>query len=360
MKNFGNIKVCVIGALAAGTGTIASFAYAQSSVTMYGIADGGMGYTTNATNTNDQNHSAVHMVSGGQANDRWGLKGTEDLGGGLKTVFQLENGFSLATGALQQGGRIFGRQAFVGIKSPYGAFTFGRQKVPLFDFFYDLDPLTYSNWSLSVYDSQFANRADNSVKYMGHAGPLTFDLLYSAGYDTTVVDTTGVSIDSRVGQEISGGILYSAGTALAALVYDMRHGATMATKGNTEQRLAFGASYEFTPSVKGYGGYRWFNSSVPTTAGRSDMYYGGVQFRVSQALFITGAVYYTNIKSAKQHPVAFGIQSKYYLSKVTSLYTQVSYAKNSNGSNLGVAGYGTGVVAGKNQTGIEIGVMHQF
>jgi hypothetical protein len=70
----------------------ASPAFAQSSVTLYGVLDEGIDYTNNA------GHGAVwEMVSGYAQGSRWGMKGSEDLGGGLKAVFQLENGFDVSS-----------------------------------------------------------------------------------------------------------------------------------------------------------------------------------------------------------------------------------------------------------------------
>jgi predicted porin len=66
---------------------------------------------------------------------RWGLRGAEDLGGGLKAIFVLENGFSVQNGRLAQDGREFGRQAYVGVGSTqFGTVTLGRQYDSLVDF----------------------------------------------------------------------------------------------------------------------------------------------------------------------------------------------------------------------------------
>ena len=83
---------------------LAAGAQAQSSVTLYGIVDAGIAYVHNAQNASGQNQSTlVKFSSGNLSGSRWGLKGTEDLGGGLAAVFQLENGFNIGTGALGQG-----------------------------------------------------------------------------------------------------------------------------------------------------------------------------------------------------------------------------------------------------------------
>ena len=108
---------------------ISGIAHAQNTVTLYGIIDTGLTYVSN-----QGGGRFVGMTSGNESGSRWGLKGSEDLGGGLKTVFQLENGFNSTNGRLGQGGRMFGRQAFVGLSSDkWGTLTAGRQYDPLVD-----------------------------------------------------------------------------------------------------------------------------------------------------------------------------------------------------------------------------------
>jgi len=103
-------------------GLCAGVAHAQSSVTLYGVADDGLSYANN-----QGGKSSLQAVSGMPSGNRWGLKGVEDLGGGLQTIFTLKNGFDLNSGALGQGGREFGRQAFMGLTGKFGTLTFGRQ-----------------------------------------------------------------------------------------------------------------------------------------------------------------------------------------------------------------------------------------
>ena len=113
-------KTLMVAAL---TGVFATAAHAQSSVTLYGLIDAGITYTNN-----QHGHSNWQETSGSVNGSRWGLRGSEDLGGGLKAIFTLENGFSIANGTLGQKGREFGRQAFVGLASDqFGAVTLGRQ-----------------------------------------------------------------------------------------------------------------------------------------------------------------------------------------------------------------------------------------
>jgi predicted porin len=118
---------------------VASVAHAQSNVTLYGIIDTGVNYTNNVqtakTATGLKGGSQVAMIEGGSAGlqgSRWGLRGTEDLGGGLKSLFVLESGFYSNNGALTQGGAMFGRQAYVGLSNSIGTLTLGRQYDPGF------------------------------------------------------------------------------------------------------------------------------------------------------------------------------------------------------------------------------------
>ncbi|MCH1994220.1 porin, partial [Achromobacter xylosoxidans] len=79
----------------------------SSSVQLYGLVDTGLQYLSNGPSGN----SKTGMSTGNLSGSRWGLRGTEDLGDGLSTVFVLENGFDSGNGTTMQGGRLFGRQA---------------------------------------------------------------------------------------------------------------------------------------------------------------------------------------------------------------------------------------------------------
>jgi predicted porin len=145
----------------------AEMSYAQSSVTLYGIVDEGLTFTSN-----QKGAKAYQATQGNYSGSRWGLKGAEDLGGGRQAIFNLENGFNPENGAALQAGRLFGRAAWVGIADPaYGTVTLGRQYNSVQDF------LTYlqanPNGSLSayanaVYDTDGINntyRTQNAAKY---------------------------------------------------------------------------------------------------------------------------------------------------------------------------------------------------
>jgi predicted porin len=162
-------------------------AHAQSSVTLYGLFDEGINYTNNAGGA-----SAVQMRSGDVTGSRFGIKGQEDLGGGYSAIFKLENGFNPNNGELQQGGRIFGRQAYVGLSSDrFGTVTLGRQYDPTVDMFSGLT--AGGTWGGDVgavpFDGDNADydfRINNAVKYVsptvaGFSGEALYAFSNTAG-----------------------------------------------------------------------------------------------------------------------------------------------------------------------------------
>lgn len=109
---------------------ICGAAAAQSTLTMYGVADAAMVYAS------DQNgHSNTYMRSGNQASSRLGFKGGEDLGGGTELVYVLEAGFNLDDGTQSSSGSLFNRQAYLGLSDRRaGTLTAGRQYTPYYLF----------------------------------------------------------------------------------------------------------------------------------------------------------------------------------------------------------------------------------
>src|SRR5690625_2859121 len=117
-------KTLLAAALAVG---FAGVAQAETSVTLYGVVDTGVGYTRFK---HDDGFKATRtgLYDGVQAGNRWGLRGSEDLGNGLRAIFQLESGFTLSDGESAQGGKLFGREASLGLQSDaWGTLKFGRQ-----------------------------------------------------------------------------------------------------------------------------------------------------------------------------------------------------------------------------------------
>ncbi|NLP64687.1 porin [Paraburkholderia sacchari] len=163
---------------------VSGAAHAQSSVTLYGVIDESIQWVGHS---NVQNKNLVGLYAGNISGNRFGLKGTEDLGGGLKAIFQLENGFDVNNGKLGQGGLMFGRQAFVGLTSDqYGTVTLGRQYDPLVDM---VQPLTADNYFGSTFttpgdvdNNDNSSRTNNAIKYVSPVfSGFQFEGMYALG-----------------------------------------------------------------------------------------------------------------------------------------------------------------------------------
>jgi predicted porin len=169
----------------AALGAFAGVAHAQSSVTLYGLIDEGFNFTNNVGG-----NKLYSLSSGVMQGSRWGLRGTEDLGGGLKALFVLENGFDVNTGKFGQSGLEFGRSAYVGLSSnQFGTVTLGRQYDSVVDFVAPLADTAGNQFggNIGAHPADLDNlnntfRINNSVKYtsVNYYG-LTFGGLYSLG-----------------------------------------------------------------------------------------------------------------------------------------------------------------------------------
>ena len=368
--------------LALGTVAVASITFAsgaaraQSSVTLYGIADVGVEYLNNTSAGGSQ----VREVSGNLSGSRWGLKGVEDLGGGMKAIFDVENGFNINDGTTAQSTRglganattttrLFGRQAWVGLLYKGQQLTLGRQNALIYEQSVTFDPMGVSSrYSALSLDYALAARIDNSAKYTGKFGPVTAQAMYSTRYDTGYgSEVPGALITGRF---FSGALTYASGPIAATAVYEQRNSNTLTTNTSTERRALAAATYNFGP-VTAYAGYRYLRASnafLPTNpiavangseANAANLYWLGAQYLIIPSLQLTAVGYYHDVHSTGADPWLAVVSADYFLSKRTDLYATVGYAHNKDNSALGVNGYGT-VAAGHNQTGVNIGLRQKF
>jgi outer membrane protein OmpU len=167
-------------AMAAGAVCAPTAAYAQSSVTLYGILDAGVTYVSNAGGSHQ-----VKFDDGISYGNRIGFKGVEDLGGDWQAVFVLESGFHLGNGQLAFGGAQFGRQAYVGLKNSWGTLSLGNQLDMTEEFVYLYN---ISAWASGYaihqgdFDRMNGDRLPNSIKFLSNDfSGLTFGGMYSFG-----------------------------------------------------------------------------------------------------------------------------------------------------------------------------------
>ncbi|WP_116135158.1 porin [Trinickia diaoshuihuensis] len=365
----------LFGAAVAGASLAAGSAHAQSTVTLYGIVDVGIEHIDNTTAGGGQ----TREVSGNLSGSRWGMRGNEDLGGGLKAIFNLEDGFNINDGTTAQGTkglganaattqRLFGRQAWVGLNYNGQQLTFGRQNALLYDASVPFDPMgTSSRYSILSVDYAMAARIDSSMKYVGAFGPVTAAAMYSTRYDAGYgSEVPGAQLTGRF---FSGALTYATGPFAATVVYEQRNSNTVATNTATERRAYAAATYILGP-VKGFAGYRWLrdvNTFQPVNpivvpggqASTANLYYAGAQYSVTPAFSLTASAYYQDVHGSNADPWLAVLLADYALSKRTDLYAVAGFARNKGNSALGVNGYGT-VAPGYDQTGVTLGMRSKF
>jgi predicted porin len=194
-------------------------AFAQSSVTLYGILDDSLVYQSSQTTLGSTSggRSNVKLASGIWAGSRFGLKGAEDLGGGNKAIFQLESGFNINNGAQQYTNAMFGRQAWVGVTNPgYGTLTVGRQHTSYYTL---MSPYSPTNWLTGYFGAHPGDvdgldtiyRANNSIVY---TSPKLYGVTISGSYSLA-----GVPDSVYQGSTWSAAIQYQQGPLGGAVAF---------------------------------------------------------------------------------------------------------------------------------------------
>lgn len=321
-----------------------------SSVTLYGIVDvyvqygkGGAGF-----------QNAVQ--SGGVSGSRLGFKGSEDLGGGLKAVFQLESGIQADTGAFGQGGLAFGRQAYVGlVSSQWGGLTLGRQNIPQYPLLDSFDPFgTGAGSSASSGILSYTARANNAVVYQtpnwsGFSASTMVAMGESTAGKKTNGDVYGLSARYERGP-------FSAGLAMS----DLRRGTD----------TAFDARYLMLASAYDFGGIKLTGAvqKVNNLGGvdAKDRLEGlvGVNWSVTEADVLSvgvGASRTSHLDggSASQWTLGFA----HALSKRTKLYAVLTRINNGSQTSYTAdtaTGAGPTTSAGKDVGALQLGMRHAF
>ena len=372
--------------------TIAGAAHAQSSVTLYGLIDAGISYNSNVKNATGGSSSLWQYGDGVAQGSRWGLRGAEDLGGGLKAIFVLENGFNSGTGAAGQGGAMFGRQAFVGLtKDTIGSLTFGRQ----YSFSTDVLGSQYStggntvsgNWAyhFNDIDQLTSSRINNSVKFQSvNISGFTFGGLYGFSNTTSFAGAPSTSSTSS-SRTYSFGANYGYGPFSLGAAYTNINYPGSATPAfsttianlpqTTLQNLrSFGVGGRYIVGPATFWAL-WTNTLLSPIAGSSTLYNAyeaGGKYAFTPAL--SGALGYTYSRasgSATAHWNQVNASVDYALSKRTDVYGLVTYQDGSgtlpNGQKVQAqigdstssifAPSGTG---SQDQVAVRVGIRHKF
>jgi len=383
----------------------ATVAHAQSSVTLYGIIDDGINYTSNVQTAPGQGHNLVNLSFGVLQGSRWGLRGTEDLGGGLSAVFVLENAFDENTGALKTGGLEFGRQAYVGMSSDtFGGVTLGRQYDSVVDYVGPLEAGDQWGGYIAAHPGDMDNfnnayRTDNTVKYTsanysglkfggtysfgGVAGNFTSNQTWSLGAAyhngplALGIGYLNARTPAHAGGLFGNNTTTSTPSAVTTPVY------SGFTSANTYQVMGAGGAYTFGAATLGatYSNIRFMNLGAVASLNKSG-YVGTATFnnaeinfkyQMTAALLVGAAFDYTNGSDVNEangttHPGARYYQGElgadYFLSKRTDVYLIGVYQKasgtDSTSGSAVAAINGLTASATDRQATVRIGIRHKF
>lgn len=358
-------KTLIVAAAAASFATVA---HAQSSVTLYGVLDAGITYQSNVAS------KSLWSMGSGIDQSRFGLRGSEDLGGGLKAIFTLESGFGIGNGKLGNNGGMFNRQAFVGLSSQYGTVTLGKQYDATQDY---LAPLTATGTWGGTY---FAHRGNNDRLSTNGDVALNNSIKYtSANYaGLQFGGTYSFSNNQNFGNNraYSGGLSYQFQGLKLGAAYSQANlgdgtnanGATNIASQGRVRTYGAGAGYAFGPAQVGAAWTQSRIDNVPglTGAFRTDNYEVNAKYNLTPALGLGAAYTYTNTKvdGGSSHWNQFGLQADYSLSKRTDVYAQAVYQRGAKGNAFGTSIYNgdntTAASSSINQTAATVGLRHRF
>ncbi|CAB3787348.1 porin [Paraburkholderia fynbosensis] len=350
-------RAIVLSCLPLAGAVASSSAWAQSSVTLYGVVDNAFAYVSN-----QNGHSNVYMSQGNLQASKFGLLGAEDIGGGTKAIFRLESGFNSLTGAQSSAGYLFNRQAYVGLANDrYGTVTLGRQYTPYFQMVGALGPTGVLTGATGAHPGDIdaldtTLRFNNSVTYLS---PTIAGLQMSAQYGLG-----GVPGSIANGSHFSAAFRYDYRPfAIAAGYVKLKDIATSAALGSfainspvnngyatarSAQLFAAAARYSLQDLMVGIN-----YSNVQYTPGNGSLFtskavfntYGVIStYRVTSSVTVGAGYSYTQASKANgiSDPARYqqiSLEQTYNLSARTTLYALQAY-QHARGKSLVATGVG--------------------
>lgn len=369
-------------------GLLAGFAgaaQAETQVTLYGIIDTGIEYGR-YTKANGSKVTSVGESWGSQSGSRWGMKGTEELGDGLKAIFQLESGFDSSNGYSAQGGRLFGRQAWVGLSNAsWGQVILGRTTSVSSSMLGSVVDPFVTSWGVAnlgtTMGSLNTDRVDNAIEY---TSPVFGGFQFGADYSFNTADTAAAMQRNQTNdnpRQFDAVLSYTNGPLFVGASFTQLNPSHATNTDNaTVREEVLGATYNFgfarlhaaysrttdgfisgpTATLDGDG------SPLTNLFGKSahkgikqNSYMLGFTAPVAASTSLFGSWQHASLSRAGnlggdwatyggQTENIFSLGATYNLSKRTDLYAATSYAK----------GYSN--VRGQKATDFVVGLRHQF
>lgn len=361
------MKKSLVALAIAGAFSGAAYA-ADTSVTLYGLVDASL---HRVSHVDAAGHSQLLIDQGAWQGSRFGLKGTEDLGGGTNALFQIEGGFQEFNGQSDQQGQLFGRQAYVGLSNPTGGtLTLGRQYGPLWGIAGDIDALGIGNWGQNSWP--FARllgvRYDNAIMYSNNFGgsPANLALLYAPG---------GQPGNNAIGRTVGGSVEVNVAPFLFGL------GTTSSEDANQKKDKVWelggkGTFGIFSPGIvyihskKDPGFAKAANLSGGPLANTSLLNNTDVVTRTDKLIDLSSGFAFTPeqllsvgvLNNKTSRSISYTertvyVNYSYFLSKRTTVYGEVDFSHISNATAGSLAGIGSGY---SNANDFGVGLRFKF
>lgn len=318
---------------------VSAAAQAQSSLTVYGVADAGL------LLEHGGDGGKVQKIGNGMASSsRLGFKGKEDLGGGTVLTFLLENGYSIDTGATKQNGALFGRQALLCLSGDAGSLSIGRQYTPFYKTLNNVaDPFAtgMAGNAQNIFDG--TTRIDNAVEYITpRVAGFSADVQYGMG------EAPG---DSSKNRYLGASGSYEQGALTVVLAHqhhDDASGAAHSRNTMLVARYSFGA-------VTGHAALAR-NRDLLGAESRDVLLGMAAQLSGTDKLLFS-VIGHHDASAMRQNARQAAIGYSHTLSRRTDLYAAYGHIRNSNGALFRV---GTAADSGSGTSGVNLGVRHVF
>lgn len=343
-------------------------AHAKDGVVVYGFVDGGVQYVSNIGGS-----SSYEASTGTMQPERFGLMGTESLGNGLTAEFRLEGGILTKEGRSVVAGRMFNRQASVGLKSEVGSLHFGRMP----DLMYEYIPKFLSPPALTALVNKHPGNWDNYASQYQFANAVRVTTASYGGVSLALQYGFGTQPgDSKRARNMSAALAYSSGGLRAAMVYSEHRDRPVDIRGKLGVEEAFGqtlpagapvvadwvrnfalgASYRMD-TLMFAGAYSKTQMSWMGQRAKQDNYDLGVSWNVTPKNTLQATYTYSKFDSAKWHQLT--LTAIHGLSKRTYAYVQ-SRLQRAGGSADYASIADIGVSSSRSQAVVSLGLAHRF
>ncbi|MDB5776126.1 MAG: porin [Herbaspirillum sp.] len=347
----------VAGAALLIAGAFAAPAQAQSSITIYGRIDAGINYQSNqAPPAGQTNRGSKWSVDGNEwGTSMFGIKGTEDLGGGLKALFDLETGFDASTGIVNGGTGLWTRRSYVGLSGSAGTLKMGKDLAIQSDPIWSLDPTGQQAMSTATLVKERNWPQTNNM--------VSYETPSFGGFTATGMHGFGEQAGSFTNGSRDGvSLAYVQPVYELRAIYDLQRDTNggYSTLYNNSKELIVGGTLTID-KLKLFAGYENLRApdALAGAPSRANMYWVGANYLVSPELQLLAAAYHTQVNQNVGGASLYMIGANYYLSKRTLLYVDTGTVRNNGNSDFAVE-YGGGGIKGQNQNAFYAGVSHLF